>query len=148
MEVILKQEIPGLGKAGDVVKVADGYARNYLIPRKMAVLATEKAKKALEKEMKMLTSKREKETLEARRLAEKLSNISCTIRARAGENDRLFGSVTAADIAKALEEQEIHVDRRNILLEEPIKELGVFSVPVKLHQDVTAEVKVWVIKEE
>jgi len=148
MEVILKQEIPGLGKAGDVVKVADGYARNYLIPRKMAVLATEKAKRALEKEMKMRTSKREKEALEARRLAEKLSNISCTIRARAGENDRLFGSVTAADIAKALEEQEIHVDRRNILLEEPIKELGVFSVPVKLHQDVTAEVKVWVIKEE
>ena len=96
----------------------------------------------------MRTSKREKEALEARRLAEKLSNISCTIRARAGENDRLFGSVTAADIAKALEEQEIHVDRRNILLEEPIKELGVFSVPVKLHQDVTAEVKVWVIKEE
>ncbi|MCD6507079.1 50S ribosomal protein L9 [Candidatus Poribacteria bacterium] len=147
MEVILKQEIPGLGKAGDVVKVADGYARNYLIPRKMAVLATEKAKRALEKEMKMRTSKREKEALEARRLAEKLSNISCTIRARAGENDRLFGSVTAADIAKALEEQEIHVDRRNILLEEPLKELGVFSVPVKLHQDVTAEVKVWVIKE-
>ena len=148
MEIILKQEIPGLGKAGDVVKVADGYARNYLIPRKMAVPATERAKRALEKEMMMRTSKKEREALEARRLAEKLSNISCTIRARAGENDRLFGSVTAADIAKALEEQKIHVDRRNILLEEPIKELGVFSVPVKLHQDVTAEVKVWVIKEE
>ncbi|HID56956.1 TPA: 50S ribosomal protein L9 [Candidatus Poribacteria bacterium] len=148
MEVILKQEIPGLGKAGDVVRVADGYARNYLIPRKMAVLATEKAKKAFEKEMRMRTSKREKEAIEARRLAEKLANISCTIKARAGEKDRLFGSVTAADIAKALEEQGIHVDRRNILLEEPIKELGVFSVPVKLYQDVTAEVKVWVIKEE
>jgi large subunit ribosomal protein L9 len=148
MEVILKQDVPGLGKTGDVVKVADGYARNYLIPRKLAVIATEKAKKALEREIRIQEVKREKEALEARRMAEKLTNISCTVKARAGENDRLFGSVTASDIAEALKEQGVEVDRRNILLEEPIKELGVFSVPVKLHQNVTAEVKVWVIREE
>jgi len=148
MEVILKQDLPGVGKAGEIVTVADGYARNYLIPRGIAIPATEGNIRALESQRRLMESKRRKQEEKARRLAEKLKNVSCTIKARAGEGDKLFGSVTAAEIAEALKAQGIEVDRKDVLLEEPIKELGVFTVPVRLHKDVTVDVKVWVVKEE
>ena len=146
MQVILKTTVNNLGNEGDMIDVAAGYARNYLIPRKLAIEATEKAQRALQHETKILLDKATKEKKDAEHLASELSNLSCTIRMQVGENDRLFGSVTAMDIAAALEEQNIVVDRRKIILDEPIKELGVFTVPVKIHSDVIANIKVWVVK--
>ena len=146
MQVILKTNLEKLGKEGDVVAVADGYARNYLIPRKLAVEATEKSRRALDHEKRVATDLAAKEKRSAEKLATEIASLSCTIRMQAGENDRLFGSVTALDIAAALEEQNIEIDRRKIILDEPIKELGVFTVPAKIHPDVTANIKVWVVK--
>lgn len=148
MEVILKRDLPGVGKAGEIVTVADGYARNYLIPRGMAIPATEGNIRALESQRRLMESKRRKREERARQLAERLKNVSCTVKARAGEGDKLFGSVTASEIAEALKAQGIEVDRKDVLLEEPIKELGVFTVPVRLHKDLTVDVKVWVVREE
>ena len=146
MQVILKTNVEKLGEEGDMVAVADGYARNYLIPRKLAVEATGKNRRVLEHEKRIETDHAAKEKKDAEKLAVEIANLSCTIRMQAGENDRLFGSVTALDIAAALEEQNIEIDRRKILLDEPIKELGVFTVPAKIHPDVTADIKVWVVK--
>ncbi len=146
MQVILKENVEKLGSEGDVVAVADGYARNYLIPRKLAIQATEKNRRSLEHEKRVETDLAAKEKKEAEKLAGELSNLSCTIRMQAGENDRLFGSVTSLDIAAALEEQGIEIDRRKIVLDEPLKELGVFTVPAKIHPDVMADIKVWVVK--
>jgi large subunit ribosomal protein L9 len=146
MQVILKANVEKLGEEGDVVAVADGYARNYLIPRKFAIEATEKNRRSLEHEKRMASDHAAKEKKDAEKLATELANLSCTIRMQAGESDRLFGSVTALDIAAALEEQGIEIDRRRIILDEPIKELGVFTVPAKIHPDVTADIKVWVVK--
>ena len=146
MQVILKENVEKLGSEGDVVAVATGYARNYLIPRKLAIQATEKNRRSLEHEKRVETDLAAKEKKEAEKLAGELSNLSCTIRMQAGENDRLFGSVTSLDIAAALEEQGIEIDRRKIILDEPLKELGVFTVPAKIHPDVMADIKVWVVK--
>ena len=146
MQVILKANVEKLGNEGDLIAVADGYARNYLIPRNLAIEATEKNRRVLEHEKRMDLDRSAKEKRAAEKLASELANLSCTIRMQAGENDRLFGSVTALDIAAALEEQGIEIDRRKILLDEPIKELGVFTVPAKIHPDVTADIKVWVVK--
>ena len=146
MQVILKASVEKLGSEGDVVAVADGYARNFLIPRKLAIHATEKNRRALEHEKRVESDLAAKEKREAEKLAGELSNLSCTIRMQAGENDRLFGSVTSLDIAAALEEQGVEIDRRKIILDEPLKELGVFTVPARIHPDVMAEIKVWVVK--
>lgn len=146
MQVILKTHVDNLGVEGDLVNVAAGYARNYLIPRNLAIEATEKARRSLEHEKRVITDRSAKEKKDAERLAGELSNLSCTIRMQVGENDRLFGSVTAMDIAAALEEQNVEIDRRKIILDEPIRELGVFTVPVKIHSDVIANIKVWVVK--
>ncbi len=146
MEVILKTNVEKLGVVGDLITVADGYARNYLIPRKFAVEATVKNRRFIEHEKKIEADRAVKHTKDAEKLAEQLSGVSCTITVQAGENDRLFGSVTSMDIAASIEEQGFSVDRRNIILEEPIKELGIFTVPIKIYQDVTANVKVWVVK--
>jgi large subunit ribosomal protein L9 len=146
MEVILKENVEKLGNEGDVVSVADGYARNYLIPKNLAIKATDKNRRVIEHEKRVESDRFAKERREAEKLASELANLSCTIRMQAGENDRLFGSVTALDIAAALEEQGIEIDRRKITLDEPIKELGVFTVPAKIHADVTADIKVWVVK--
>lgn len=148
MEVILKEDVEGLGKEGDLVDVADGYARNYLIPKQLAIFATEKNRRILEHEKRTERQKEQKEEREAEKLVSQISSTTCNISMRAGENDRLFGSVTSAHIASVLEEQGIEIDRRNIQLEEPIRELGVFSVPIKVHGDITAELKVVVSKEE
>ena len=148
MQVILKTNIEKLGNEGDVVVVADGYARNYLIPRDFAVEATAKNRKLLEHEKRVTAARTAKERKSAEKLASELANLSCTIPMQVGENDKLFGSVTTLDIAAALEEQGVEIDRRKIILDEPIKELGIFTVPARIHPDVTADIKVWVVKAE
>jgi large subunit ribosomal protein L9 len=148
MEVILREDIEKLGSRGEVVKVAAGFARNYLLPKKLAVTATEGNKKIVEQERQAHLRKEAKAQSEAQDLAVLLTGVSVTILQKAGENDQLFGSVTVKDIADALATQNFTLDRRKIHLEEPIKQLGEYKVPVRLHKDVTAEVTVVVAKEE
>ena len=147
MQIILKSDHEGLGVAGEVVKVKDGFARNYLIPKGIALPATSSNLRRVEDEKKKAMFRLNKEKDQAEHLMKKLENISCTIKVAAGEDDKLFGSVTNQNIADALAEQEMIVDRRKIQLEEPIKALGIYSVPIKLHTEVVATVKLWVIKE-
>ena len=148
MEVILKKTVETLGDEGDILTVANGYARNYLIPMELAVRATEKNRRRLEHERLLLASQGEKAKVRAEELASRISEVTCTIERRAGENDRLFGSITSMDIAEVLASQDIEVDRRNIELDEPIRELGVFMVPIRFHADVTANIQVVVVREE
>lgn len=146
MKVILLEEMPSLGKAGDVIKVADGYVRNYLIPQKKAIEATSKNMKAWEYQKNLLKDKIGKVKKEAEKLAEKIEGISCTISKQTGEEDKLFGSVTSMDIEESLKEEDIEIDRKKIILDEPIKKLGVYTIPIKLHPEVIANLKVWVVK--
>jgi large subunit ribosomal protein L9 len=148
MEVILREEIGKLGRRGDVVKVASGYARNYLLPRRLAVTATEGNKKIVEQERQAHLRRDAKEAADAGELGKLLSSAEVTIAQKAGENDQLFGSVTAADISVALEKQGYTIDRRKVHLEDPIKTLGDFKVSVRLHREVTVEIPVHVVKEE
>ena len=148
MEIILTENVSGLGREGDVVKVSDGYARNFLIPKQLAMEATEKNRRLLEHTKHQKVNQEARQIKEAEKLASELVNLSCTIHKRAGETDRLFGSVTAMDIASALKEQGFEVDRRKIELDEPIKELGAFTVPIRIHADVVANIRVLVIREE
>ena len=147
MRIVLREDVEKLGTRGDVVTVADGYARNYLLPQKIAFLATGENLKRVEKEKKVLKLRLIQERDDAQLLAEKMASISCTIVKKAGEEETLYGSVTSADIASALEKEGILMDKRKVLLAEPIKALGIYTVPVKLHPEVDAEVKVWVVKE-
>ena len=146
MKVILAEEIPSLGTIGDVVKVADGYARNYLIPQKKAMQATSKNIKRLEHDESLAKNKLDKNKKEAESIANKIEVLSCTITKQAGEEDKLFGSVTTMDIQENLKGEGIDIDRKKIVLDEPIKKLGDFIVPIKLHQEVTADLKVCVVK--
>jgi len=148
MEVILREDISNLGARGQVVKVAAGYARNFLIPKKLAVTATGSNKKIVEQERQSHLRKEAKLQGEAQDLAKLVNGVSVTIKQKSGENDQLFGSVTSKDVADALAAKGFTIDRRKIQLDEPIKSLGEFKVPVKLHKDVTAEVTVVVAKEE
>jgi len=148
MEVILRDDVDKLGSRGQVVKVAAGYARNFLIPKKLAVAATESNKKIVEQERQAHLRKEAKLASEAQDLAKLVNGVSLTISQKAGENDQLFGSVTSKDVADGLAAKGYTIDRRKIQLDEPIKSLGEFKVPVKLHKDVTAEVTVVVVKEE
>ncbi len=148
MEVILREDIEKLGDRGQVVKVAPGYARNFLLPRKLAVPATEGNRKIIEQERQAYLRKEAKLKGEAEELAKMMTGVSVTISQKAGDSDQLFGSVTVKDIADALTAQNYTIDRRKIHLEEPIKQLGEFKVPVRLHKDVTAEITVNVVKEE
>ena len=148
MEVILKKRVETLGDEGDILTVANGYARNYLIPMQLAVRATEKNRRLLEHEHRLLAAQGEKAKVRAEELASRIAEVTCTIQRRAGENDRLFGSITSMDIADALASQDIEVDRRNIELDEPIRELGVFMVPIRFHADVTADIQIVVVREE
>ena len=133
--------------SGDVVKVADGYGRNYLIPRGLAAKITTGNLKQIEQEKRLLESRVRKETAEAERLRSRIEDYSVTIKRKVGESGALFGSVTTSDIGEALTQGGYELDRRKIQLDEPIKELGNFTVNVKIHRDVTAELKVWVVKE-
>jgi large subunit ribosomal protein L9 len=147
MEVILKEDVPKLGSRGDVVKVAEGYGRNFLLPRKLAIEATS-ANKAVIDQMKAASVRRSaKEKHEAEALAKQFEGLSVSFQRRSGENDQLFGSVTSSDIADALEKKSFHIDRRKIQLHEPLKSVGEFDVPVRLHKDVTAHIKVLIEKE-
>jgi large subunit ribosomal protein L9 len=147
MEVILREDIANLGARGQVVKVAPGYARNFLIPKKLAVTATDSNKKIVEQERQAHLRKEAKLHGEAQDLATLISGVSVTITQKAGENGQLFGSVTSKDVADALAAKGFTIDRRKIQLDEPIKQLGEFKVPVKLHKEVTAEVTVQVATE-
>ena len=149
--VILRQNVPNVGEAGDLVTVKPGFARNYLLPRGLAFEATEGNIRRLEEDRRRADERTKRDFLEARRRATALEAVSLTFNARAGEESKLFGSITSADIAEKLNAEAalgFEIDRRQIELDEPIKTLGVFSVPVKLHGDVRPEIKVWVIKEE
>ena len=148
MEVILREDIEKLGTRGQVVKVASGYARNFLLPKRMAVAATESNKKIVEQERQAHLRKEAKAQGEAEDLAKIMTGATVRIAQKAGENDQLFGSVTSKDIAEALTAQNYNIDRRKILLEDPIRQLGEYKVQVRLHRDVTAEINVIVAKEE
>jgi large subunit ribosomal protein L9 len=148
MEVILREDIEKLGSRGDMVKVASGYARNFLIPKRLAVAATESNKKIVEQERQAHLRREVKAQGEAEDLAKMMSGVTVTIRQKAGENDQLFGSVTVKDVADALAAQNYTIDRRKIQLDEAIKQLGEYKVPVRLHKNVTAEITVVVAKEE
>ncbi len=147
MKVILRQNYNKLGSIGDVVVVKDGFARNYLIPRSIAFRATDGNLKALEQEKKQLARKEEKVVQDSEKLAAQLGSVSLTITMKVGEDDKLFGAVTSQMIADSLNEKGYTIDKRIIELEEPIKTLGIFEVPVKLHSKVAAKVKVWVVRE-
>jgi large subunit ribosomal protein L9 len=148
MEVILREDVDKLGARGQLVKVAAGYARNFLLPKRMAVAATESNKKIVEQERQAHLRREAKQVADASELGKMMSNVSITIAQKAGENDQLFGSVTSKDIAELLEKQGYTIDRRKVVLDEPIKTLGEFKVPLRLHRDVTAEITVHVVKEE
>jgi large subunit ribosomal protein L9 len=147
MEIILREDIEKLGSRGDVVNVAPGYARNFLLPRRKAVPATDSNKKIVEQERQAHLRRDAKLVEESQQLAQLLNAVTLTIARKAGENDHLFGSVTAADIGDALAAQKFTVDRRKIQLDEPIRTLGDYKVPVRLHRDVTAEVTLQVTRE-
>jgi len=146
-ELILTADLEGLGLEGETVKVSEGYARNYLVPRKLAVPVTKAALKRLEKNKLERDARHLKELEAAQSLARAIEKISCTITAKVGENDKLFGSVTTADIIAALKQQGIELDKHKIMLAEPLRELGVFQVKVKLHPQVETSLKVWIVGE-
>jgi large subunit ribosomal protein L9 len=147
MEVILKEDVAKLGSRGDVVKVAEGYGRNYLLPRKLAIQANE-GNKAVIVQMKAASVRRSaKEKTQAEELAKQFEGTSVSFTRKSGENDQLFGSVTSGDLADALTKKGFNIDRRKIQLHEPLKTVGEFTVPVKLHKDVTAHLKVVIEKE-
>ena len=146
MRVILKHEVPNLGEAGEIVSVANGYGRNYLIPRGLAIPASEGSVKQAEHQKKVAEAIRRKQLSGAQKLAESLEGTAVSIRREAGEDEKLFGSVTNRDIAEALAAEGIEVDKRSIKLDEPIKSIGLYTVQVRLHRDVTANVRVYVIR--
>jgi large subunit ribosomal protein L9 len=148
MDIILREDIDNLGVRGDVVKVAAGYARNFLLPKKLAVAATDSNKKIVEQERQAHLRKEAKQIGEAQELAKLVGAVTVVIKRKAGENDQLFGSVTANDIADALTLQHYNVERRKIQLDEPIRTLGEHKIPVRLHREVTAEITVSVVREE
>jgi large subunit ribosomal protein L9 len=148
MQVILREDIDKLGKLGDLVKVADGYARNFLVPNKKAIEATPKNLRAMEHAKKMVSDRMRTLKKEATAEADRIKGVSIVIKAKVGEEGKLFGSVTTMDIADAMKAQGVEIDKRKIMLEEPIKRLGDFTVAIKLHSDIAADVKVSVVAEE
>lgn len=146
MRIILLQDYEKLGNAGDQMDVKDGYARNFLIPKGLALKADKKSVKRFQEIAHLKELKQNRALREAQELAEKLQSLSLTVPVQVGEEDRIFGSVTSIDIAQQLKDKGYDIDKRQILLEEPIKALGIFEIPVKLHPEITATVKLWVIK--
>jgi large subunit ribosomal protein L9 len=148
MEVILKEDVPKLGHRGEVVKVAEGYGRNYLLPRKLAIEATQANKSVIEQMKQAAVRRTAVEKADAEALSKQLDGVTLTFHRKAGEKDHLFGSVTSNDIADALEHKGFNIDRRKIQLHDPLKNLGDFDVPVRLHRDVTSRIKVVIEKEK
>lgn len=147
MEVILRDHVDNVGKRGDVVNVADGFARNYLLPRQLALPATDANKQWIARERKIAEAREAEERVAAEAVADRLVALDLQIARKVGENDTLYGSVTNADIAELLKQKGFDVDRRKILLPDPIRSLGESHIPVKLHRDVTAQLKITVVKE-
>ena len=147
MEVILREHVDHLGQRGEIVKVADGYARNYLLPRKLALLVTDGNRKQVERERAKFEAKEAAEQKVAQAIADRIASVEIVIARKVGETDALYGSVTSSDIAEALAAKGFDIDRRKLQLPEPIKRLGAVDLPVKLHRDVTATVKVKVVAE-
>ena len=148
MEVILREHVDNLGRRGDVVRVAEGYARNYLLPRKLALAVTEGNKRQIEREKKNAEARETEEKNAAEAVAQRLGQTEIEIGRRVGENDTLYGSVTSADVAQAITAKGFEVDKRKITMAEPFKALGEYTVPVKIHRDVTAQVKIKVVQEK
>src|SRR5262245_36746742 len=147
MEVILREHVEHLGRRGDVVKVAAGYARNYLLPRKLALAVTENNKRQIEREKKLAEARDMEEKASAEAVAQRITQVEIEIARRVGENDTLYGSVTSADIAQALKDKGFEIDKKKISLHDPLKALGETTVPIKIHRDVTAQVRVKVVAE-
>jgi large subunit ribosomal protein L9 len=147
MEVILRQHVDNLGRRGEIVKVADGYARNYLLPKKLALLATAGNKQHVERERKIFETREAEERGQAEAVAARLTALTISIARRVGDTEQLYGSVTASDIAEFLKEKGFEIDRRKLILPEPIKTLGEHDVPLKLHREVTVPLKVHVTRE-
>lgn len=147
MQLILRTDVQNLGKRGDVVNVAPGYGRNYLLPQGLAYEFSQPNVKRVEKERRTLHVRETKERQEAEDLARRIAGLSCTIVRKVGESDTLYGSVTNGDVAEALHKEGYTIDKRKILLEDPIKSLGIYTVPIRIHPEVTGELKVWVVKE-
>ncbi len=148
VEVILRRHVDRLGRCGEIVKVADGYARNYLLPLKIALPVTEASRRQIERERVTVEAHDAEEKQAAERFAQQLGNVECVIARMVGETDALYGSVTNADISDSLAAKDLAVEKRRILLPEPLKHLGEFVVPIRVHPDVTAQVKVRVVKEK
>ena len=147
MKIILRQDYDPLGKAGEVITVKNGYARNFLLPKNIAILATPKNTKILEEESKMSERRQDKDRRQAEDLAKGLEKVSLTATVAVGEEDRVFGSVTSQEISDLLKDKGFEIDRKKILLDDPIKALGIYTIPIKLHTEVEAKIKLWVVKE-
>jgi len=147
MDVILREHVDNLGRRGEIVKVADGYARNYLLPRKLALLATEGNRKHVERERRIVEARESQERAQAEALGARLAAVEITIARRVGDTEQLYGSVTAGDVADFLKEKGFEVDKRKLILPEAIKAIGDHDVPLKLHREVTVALKVHVVKE-
>jgi len=147
MKILLLKDIEKVGKEGEIVTVADGYARNFLLPKRIAIKAGKGAVDVQKSLQRRRILRAEAELAECKALAEKLATVSCTISAKVGEDERLFGSVTAADVAEALRKEGVEIDKKKIILDSPIRNLGIYSVNIRLHPEVEATVKLWVVKE-
>ena len=148
MEIILREHVDNLGRRGEVVNVAAGYARNYLLPRELALLVTANNRRQIERERKLADVREAEEKQSAEAFAAKIGAVTCVVARRVGDQDALYGSVTAADIAECLASQGIEVDKRKVQLDDPIKQLGDFTVPIRVHREVTAQVALKVVQEE
>ncbi|MBN2601951.1 MAG: 50S ribosomal protein L9 [Candidatus Marinimicrobia bacterium] len=146
MRIILLQDFEGLGKAGEQIDVKDGYARNFLFPKGLALKADKNSIKRFQEMARLKDKKKDRALKQSRDLAEKLQAVSLTVPVQVGEEDRVFGAVTSIEIAQQLKEKGYEIDKRQILLEEPIKALGIFEIPIKLHSEITTSIKLWVIK--
>lgn len=147
MRIVLREDVDNLGRRGEIVKVADGYARNYLLPNRKALPATGGNLKVIEREKRRYVVQQAKDKQAAEALSSRLASLSCTIVRKVGESETLYGSVTSADIGEFLAREGIEIDKRRIQLDEPIKSLGIYTIPIRLHPEVTADLKVWVVKE-
>ncbi|HUD73226.1 MAG TPA: 50S ribosomal protein L9 [Dongiaceae bacterium] len=147
MRIVLREDVEKLGRRGEIVDVAAGYARNFLLPKGKALHATDGNLKRVEQERRKFVVHLAKEKEDAAAMARRLAGVSCTVVRKVGENDQLYGSVTASDIAEYLVKEGIELDKRRILLDEPIKALGIYTIPVRLHPEVSGEIRVWVVKE-
>jgi len=148
MEVILREHVDNLGSRGDVVKVASGYARNYLLPRKLALAVTDASRRQIEREKKVAAARDAEEQGQAEALAQRIAQTDIEIARRVGEHDTMYGSVTAADVVHALAAKGFEIDKRKMQMPEPLKALGEFSIPVRIHREVTAQVKVKVVQQK